>query len=81
MSSDYVEELKEPREAWIAGYFSWEEEVMDIEIHTARDGFDAGATWMQKKDIHDFAQWLAKLPDFNSEAMKTLADKYLNDLA
>lgn len=46
---DYVKEFEESRERWVHGYFNWTDNPLDGEFHTARDGFDAGATWMQKK--------------------------------
>lgn len=48
---DYDERFKEPREQWLHGYFNWTEEkdITDAERHTARDGFDAGANWVTKK--------------------------------
>lgn len=49
--TDYVEQFQEPREAWAHGYFNWvdEDQITDAEQHTARDGFDAGATWMERQ--------------------------------
>jgi len=44
--SDYDRRFEKPRETWLAGYFSWEDNVSDGEAHCARDGFDVGAQWM-----------------------------------
>ena len=48
---DYVELWAKHRNAWCAGYFSWvdKEEITDVEIHTARDGYDSGVTWMRNQ--------------------------------
>lgn len=49
----YVDAFKEVRERWMAGYFSWTEtkDITEAELHTARDGFDAGAGWKEKEKL------------------------------
>jgi len=49
--TEYVEEFQEPREEWLWRYFNWvdEKDIAEAEKHTARDGFDAGATWADKQ--------------------------------
>ena len=49
IADDYDDRFKSEREAWLAGYFSWVDDVPDGEVHTARDGFDAGANCMWNK--------------------------------
>lgn len=48
--SIYIDAFKDIRERWLAGYFSWTEskDITEAELHTARDGFDAGANWQEK---------------------------------
>lgn len=46
-SGCYSEKYKEARERWIGFYFNWTDKITEAELHTARDGFDAGAAWCE----------------------------------
>lgn len=64
----YVEKFQKAREHWIAWYFSWTEvkDVTEAELHTARDGFDAGANWQEKR---------SRLSETILEALRSLSSE------
>lgn len=77
----YVEKFQKAREKWVAWYFSWTEvaDVTEAELHTARDGFDAGANWQEKRNgtLENIIEAIRRLsPGDQSQIFSKLGDRH-----
>lgn len=63
----YDPKFDEPRQKWIKIYFSWSENISPEQIHSAHDGFDAGANYQLQKNKEIITQLKAEIAKLAEE--------------